>query len=237
MKSWVTRKNGYKIDRVLCGRSNVFMLSNTTHRVLVDTSPNYRKKRLYRELGKLNVKKIDALILTHTHYDHVGNAQSLKETYNPDVIVHRSEESFIKNGTNNGEGMIPKGTNAITRLIGVKLVAAVLARVTFDPCMPDVLTEDRYELDQYRFNAYLLHTPGHSIGSMSVIVDDEIAICGDTVFGVFPGAVCPPWAYDYPKMIQNWERLLDTGCSLFLPSHGNERSRLVLQKEHMKAFR
>ena len=80
----------------------------------------------------------------------------------------------------------------------------------------------------------MIHTPGHTAGSMSLIIDDELAVVGDTMFGVFRWSVFPPFAEDEKLMIKSWGRLLETKCSEFIPSHGTANSRLSVQKEYNK---
>ncbi len=80
----------------------------------------------------------------------------------------------------------------------------------------------------------IINTPGHSIDSISIIIDDEIAIVGDTLFGKFKNSVFPPFADDVSVMIESWGKLLQTGCKLFLPGHGGEVNRRLLQKEYDK---
>jgi len=71
-------------------------------------------------------------------------------------------------------------------------------------------------------------------GSICIVVNNEIAIAGDTLFGIFKNSAFPPFAYNTEKLIQSWEELLETGCNTFLPSHGHEKSREQLQSEFMK---
>jgi glyoxylase-like metal-dependent hydrolase (beta-lactamase superfamily II) len=67
-----------------------------------------------------------------------------------------------------------------------------------------------------------------------VIIENEIALVGDTLFGIFRGSVFPPFA-DNPKlMVQSWKKLLDTGCTTFLPAHGSERDKAVLKRQYDK---
>ena len=80
MKTWLT-KNGIKITRILFGRSNVYMLSNNKSRVLVDTGSAGDEKRLLKRLYETG--KPDSVILTHTHFDHTGNAAAVKTRFEP----------------------------------------------------------------------------------------------------------------------------------------------------------
>lgn len=62
-------------------------------------------------------------------------------------------------------------------------------------------------------------------------MDNEIAIVGDAMFGVFNNSVSPPYADDTEKMIESWGKLLNSGCNIFLPGHGKAIKRSLLEKE------
>jgi glyoxylase-like metal-dependent hydrolase (beta-lactamase superfamily II) len=64
-----------------------------------------------------------------------------------------------------------------------------------------------------------------------LVVDDEIAIVGDCMFGVFKSSIFPPVAEDPDEMIRSWGKLLETNCSIFLPSHGSANDRSLVQWE------
>lgn len=103
----------------------------------------------------------------------------------------------------------------------------------YKPAVVDIEVEDKYDLSSFGFNAYIIHTPGHTYGSMSIIVDNEIALVGDAMSGLF-NSICPPFALDTKLMAESWKRLLDTGCSVYLPSHGTEDSREFVSKQYEK---
>lgn len=228
MKTWTT-KNGYRILRVADLRSNVFLLSSGARNILVDTGPKWQWARLETRLRSLGIEHIDHLVLTHSHYDHADNAWRVKRRYGASVVVHRAEARFME-----GEGMaVPGGTNAVTKLI-VGTIGRVMATRGVEPCPGDILVDTVYDLSPFGPNAYVLPTPGHSPGSMSVVVDDEIAIVGDAVFGVFKWSVLPPYAADLDRTIESWGRLLETGCGLFLPGHGSAKTRAELKAGYVR---
>jgi glyoxylase-like metal-dependent hydrolase (beta-lactamase superfamily II) len=66
------------------------------------------------------------------------------------------------------------------------------------------------------------------------VIDNEAAIVGDAMFGVFSGSVFPPFADDTRSMVKSWKKLLDTGCGIYLPAHGWERRRDVLERQYEK---
>lgn len=225
MKTWQT-KSGYKIVRVLTGRSNVFLLTNGERNILIDTGTKYMWPGLKRGLDHLQVPHIDCLILTHAHMDHAANARAIKEKYEARVIVHRLEAPYLVAG----ENIVPKGTNPITRTFVRLLGKRLLTLYRYEPCAYDFLVDSVFDLHDFGFNAFILHTPGHTKGSMSVIVDREVAIVGDTMFGVFKWSVFPPYADGGEQMIESWGKLLATGCSVFLPSHGSADDRRLVQR-------
>jgi hydroxyacylglutathione hydrolase len=229
MKSWQT-KSGYTIYWLLAGRSNVLLLSNGRQNILIDSSPAIFRKKLNRRLKTLNINRIDYLILTHTHFDHAGNAAYIKASYGAKVIVHASEAEFLETGYS----PLPSGTIFFTKaLIGLsRKKKSPIGR--YEPCTVDILVDDKFSLSEMGLNAYLLHTPGHSTGSMSLVVDDEIAAVGDAMIGRFRNSVFPPFADDIPELIRSWKKLLDTGCSLFIPSHGSPNSKELVLKDYEK---
>lgn len=229
MKVWQT-KSGYSVSNILPGRSNVFLLSGNGKYILIDGSPGYKWKELKASLNNLEIRKIDFLILTHTHYDHAENASKIKEEYGAEVIVNKREADYLQKG----ENIIPHGTIFLTRFIINKISPAFSAKLNYKPCRPDILVDQHFDLQLFGFNAYIMLTPGHSPGSQSIIVDNEIALTGDSMFGIFPRSIFPPFADNEDELIKSWGKLLGTNCYIFLPSHGTPNSRELLAKEFKK---
>jgi hydroxyacylglutathione hydrolase len=229
MKKKITRN--CIIYQVLEGRSNSFLINQENNYFLIDTGRENSWKELKGKLDALlGGNKLSCLILTHTHFDHAENAAKLKKKYNCKIIVHESEEKNLKRGYNT----LPQGTNPITGVMTTILGKKLQSRYKYEPAYPDIPVGEKYDLSSFGFNAYILHTPGHSKGSMSVVIDNEIAIVGDTMFGVFGNSIYPPFADYTEAMIGSWGKLLDTDCKLFLPGHGKVISRELLEKQCQK---
>lgn len=226
MKSRIT-KSGHKVIRILAGRSNVFLLTNGEKNVLIDTSPATRWRKLRNRLKENGIDHLEYLILTHSHYDHAGNASGIKNKYNSSIIIQREEANNLKTGII----CIPGGTNQLTRFIVKNLAPWFTKGLKCTPCNPDILFDTHLDLRDFGFNAMVIHTPGHSPGSACIIVDDELALAGDTIFGVFRWSTLPPYADNITQLINSWRLLLETNCQIFLPSHGWAKTRGQLQKE------
>lgn len=223
-------KSGLKISKILSGRSNVFLMTNGLKNILIDTSSEKRWNKLKRKLKENKADSIDYLILTHSHFDHAGNAASIKKEFGCLVLIHNAEDYNLKTG----EICVPKGTNLFTGFIVKNLSPLFLKRLSCEPCIPDILVYSEFDLAPSGFNARILHTPGHSPGSLSVIADDEVAIVGDTMFGVFRWSLFPPYADNVSQLIKSWGLLLETDCKIFLPSHGGSKTRSQLLTEYQK---
>lgn len=225
MKSWNTARGG-SVIRVLSGGIHAFLLTNGEQNILIDTGMTRHRRLLERRLRRLGIQKIALLVLTHAHYDHAGNAAMIKERYGATVIIHRTEADHLASAENTPI----HGTVALTKFLFNLLRTRFPRWLSYPPCRADVLVDDRYDLRDAGFSAYLLHTPGHSPGSISVIIGDEIALVGDALFGVSPRSVLPPIASDTAKVIQSWKELLGTGCRIFMPAHGRAVKRKLLVK-------
>jgi hydroxyacylglutathione hydrolase len=229
LKTWET-KNKVIITRILSGRSNVFLISKDERNILVDTGIKRKGNTVLKRLNILNIHKIDILFLTHSHFDHTGNAQQIVDTFNCRPLIRKEEIPCIKTGS-----FIPlKGTTRFTKII-IHLFLNTFSRwIKFTPFQSDPISEDYFEIRDLGFKALILHTPGHTPGSASLLIEDEIALVGDTLFGVFPNACLPPYAADEKQMLLSWGKLLDSPCCLFLPSHGSERHRDTFLKAYQK---
>ena len=64
------------------------------------------------------------------------------------------------------------------------------------------------------------------------MIDDVIAIAGDSIIGTTPGKPFPPFADDVDLLIRTWKKIIDTGCETVLPGHGKPVSREEMTDEY-----
>ena len=229
MKTWNTKN--CTIYQILEGRSNSFLINSQNNYILIDTGRTNSWKKLSSELDEILGKdKLSGLILTHTHFDHVENAAKIKEKYKSKIIVHKSESEYIIHGNS----PLPKGSNLATGFMVDVLGKKLESRYQYEKVNPDIIVDEKYDLIDFEFNMYIIHTPGHSKGSMGIIIDNEIAIVGDAMFGVFGNSIYPPFADDPETMVKSWNKLINTNCDLFLPGHGKEIRRKLLESQYEK---
>lgn len=231
MKKLKTKK-GTTVYQILSGRSNSYLISTPEYNILVDTGKSSAYKRLLSGISslKLNNNRIDFLILTHTHFDHCQNAAMIKEKHQCKIMLSEKDKGFIRQGYT----PLPKGTNFFSKIISAFGNHILWKRYRYSPFVGDVLIKDSYDFEKLFLDIRIIKTEGHSPGSISIIVDNEIAIAGDAVFGVYKNSVFPPFADNPDELIKSWNILLNTGCEIFLPGHGDKIMRGLLKKDYKK---
>lgn len=219
---------GTSVKRLTPARCNIWAITRNGRTLLVDTGISFDRSRIAHALERKGLIP-EAVILTHTHFDHAGNAAWLQVEYGAEVVVQEAEGRMLATG----DTPIPEGTYSVTRgLVNIGRKAAPVFK--YDPCTADHVFSDHFDLNRFGINGFIIHTPGHSPGGATVVIDDELAIAGDSVIGTMPGSPFPPFADDVPLLISSWKRIIDTGCSSFLPGHGKPVSREEMISEYNK---
>ena len=151
-----------KIETMTVGmaQSNCYIIHNETEAIIVD--PGGEQARIEQTIERLDIKPI-AILLTHTHYDHIGALEGIRDTYNVPVYVAAEENSWLMDPMKNLSGYV--GESITTR-----------------PAEEELLIGDEMTIGDFTFK--VLPTPGHSPGGVSfVFMDGDFVITGDALFG------------------------------------------------------
>jgi glyoxylase-like metal-dependent hydrolase (beta-lactamase superfamily II) len=188
---------------------------------MIDGGTPNKLELFKREISKLEIQpgEIKLIVLTHSHWDHCGSAREIRDLTGAKVAIHESERTYLENG-----GMIiPKGVN-ITGKITQPLFFPIFKKISFPKFKPDILITDKpYSLSMYGIDGDIIHTPGHTIGSISVILDSGEAFVGCMAhngipFRIRPGL--PIYAQDIEEIKKCWKLLIDRGTKMIYPGHG-----------------
>ncbi len=130
---------------------------------LIDSGVAGAEKIIYEYIETQGRKpgEITNLILTHTHPDHIGSAMSIKEFSNCRLCVHEAEAGWIEDIQMQFEQRPVPG-----------FFTLVAGSTTVDQVLQD---GQSLELDE-DIKLKIIHTPGHSKGSVSILCEDESAI-------------------------------------------------------------
>ncbi len=199
------------------GFSNVALIVNGNNSILVDTGVRGGMKILrilFREAG-ISVEDIRLIILTHTHYDHTGNLQKLVKLSGAKVLVHKNEFENLKTGFTpipDGQG---KYSGFITRL-GKKIYSGYASPKAFTA---DLINTDEFDLKEFGIDGKIISTPGHTNGSQSVLLGDQL-IAGDTFLNLNNGRIFPPFVIEPVVLLKTWQSLFQTNIKTVYPGHG-----------------
>ena len=223
-----------KVNSILLANSNTYLIKGKKGYLLIDTGfPNTVKTFLNAlEKKSINLQDIVLIVITHFHYDHVGNLKEIKDFTGAKIIVSSNEYILLKNGIIS----IPKGTNISGKLISYLGNLSPKA-IRYLPVEADIRISETYSLENFGFNASIIPTPGHTKGSLSVLFDSGEAFVGDTCFNILlinKFTVFPPFANDIPILLKSWKLLLDMKVQELFPGHGKSFDREKLQKSFTK---
>lgn len=210
MRRWTT-SGGIVIERLNTLRCNCYVIQYSDAVYLVDTSVVMERQSIERQLKRLGISGLNGIILTHVHTDHVGNAAYFQKKFNCLVYVHAHERTALRDGC----CPLPQGTLPFTRKI-VSVAGALGVWTCFEPCRNVMAVENGQCIGP---GICALHTPGHTKGSMSLILNEDIALVGDAIIHRSK-RVYPPFANDEVQVKNSLQKLLETNCQQFLPGHG-----------------
>lgn len=149
-----------KIQRIVMGyvetNSYIFLKDDTT--VIIDPcmDPHLDASRLLDALGTRNV---DAILLTHGHFDHISAVDILVEQFRCPVYMYHTEVDYLKKPNLN--------------------LSATMPEVTVIHAEPIAIKEGTLSVGSLDFEVML--TPGHTSGSISYI-HENLCFDGDFIF-------------------------------------------------------
>ena len=141
--------------------TNVYLGVNeeTGNGFLVD--PAIYDKQVDDALTELGIKELQYILLTHGHFDHIlGVSGFLKTHPEAKVVIHKEDEAFL--------------TDTV-------LSHSMMHGLTQEPVKADILVEDGDVLPFDDAEFKVVHTPGHTRGSVVYLLND-LMFSGDTLF-------------------------------------------------------
>lgn len=143
------------------GQANCYILFKEDSKNALIVDPGGEPEKIKKVIADLKANPL-AIILTHTHFDHIGGIDTIRDTYDIPVYVDANEEDWLVDGSKN-----------LSARIG-DLITAKPAEYLFQP-------NETLTIEDFSFK--VLPTPGHSPGGVSfVFSDDSFVVTGDALF-------------------------------------------------------
>lgn len=167
--------------------------------VLIDAGAGMSFNRLVDNMLALDLvpEKLNSVIVTHAHVDHIGALAQFKQKYGTKIIAHELDVQAIESG---------------------ERIGAELYGVDYLPCPVDTrLKGDRSNLilGNYEFNS--IHIPGHTPGSIAVYIDisGKRVLWGQDIHGPYE----VDWGGDPIQAVDSLQKLIDLKADILCEGH------------------
>lgn len=207
---------------------NFYALEDRGKFTLIDTGvPGY-----YEQLAELldsrekSLSDIDAILITHHHQDHIGNAERLRAASEGRVFVHPADAPIVT-----GRERRPRANLApfIWRPWLIRYLSHLIRNgVLRPPAVADTHDLSDGEVLDVPGSPRVIHAPGHTPGSCAVFLDKRgVLLSGDTLVTLDttrgkrgPCILTGAFTADDALAFASLDLLSKTKADLLLPGHG-----------------
>jgi len=196
----INKIKGMKVETVVVGalETNCYLVycEKTLECAVVD--PGADPGKIFRAIAEKSLKPV-VLIDTHGHIDHIGANKDIKDHFDIPLLIHEEDALLLKNTL----------LSEIASLLGAKASPD-----------PDSFLREGDEIRFGESSLQVLHTPGHSPGSVS-LRGEGLLLSGDTLFYGGVGRTDLPGG-SWNELVRSIQERIFTldGRTLVYPGHG-----------------
>lgn len=204
-----------------------FILFDTGGHIILDKQFDNRYNALINKLKTYGCtpENLKLIVLTHGDNDHVANAPALRDYFGAKIAMHENDIKMVESPDIDMLMNLFKYRGIIFKLVFFfmkKQIRKIMMKTLDDyqKFTPDVFLTDGDSLNEYGFDAKILHLPGHTRGSIAILTSNGKLIAGD-LFTVNKKPEIAMLAYDFNILKASINKVKSIGAKTVLPGHGN----------------
>ncbi len=184
--------------------TNCYLFTDEKTGISALVDPAYPDERM---LNMLKKEKIEYILITHAHIDHIYGAYAVKELTGAKIVAHSLEKERLLSGEHNLY-------DTFHSLYGNQGIY----QVEYHPLDIDIAVDTGDVITVGKTPITVMHTPGHTNGSVCYLTDREM-FCGDLIFAGSYGRVDFP-SGNFAEIVDSYRRVCDLeGDHLIYPGH------------------
>ncbi len=205
-----------EIQLINLGFVNAFLLWAGDGYVLVDTGIAQQWDRLEKELLKAGClpSKLKLVVITHGDFDHTGNCAKLQKKYQAKIAMHDADTAMVKSGR-----PLKRQTHGLMAKLFQLLGRRFSRGASFETFQSDILLQDGQSLGEYGLAAQIIHTPGHTKGSIAILTETGHLVIGDTLSNRTRPDIAP-FIQDMQELLESVVKLKRLKAVMVYPGHG-----------------
>lgn len=168
----------------------------------------------------LKPEEIQLIILTHGDFDHVGGAKEIQELTGAKIVMHQHDSKNLENAIFHW----PEGVTRWGKISRNFFMPYVKVKGKFQAARVDIQLDDAgLSLQEYGIPGQVVYTPGHTFGSISVVLESGDAFVGCLAQNRIPFVLRPKlpiYAKDLELLKESWIKILNMGAQTIYPGHG-----------------
>jgi hydroxyacylglutathione hydrolase len=191
--------------------------------IMIDGGPPNKLKAFQKSIAKIPIDPNDIrlIIMTHGDFDHVGSAKEIKSLTGAQIAIHKNDKLNFENAIYN----FPPGVTLWGRFSHFVFSPTLKIFMKFGGDKADIILDNSdYSLYDFGIKGKIMYTPGHTKGSVSLLLDSGEAFVGcmahnNLPFRFKPGL--PIFAHNIDELKESWKPLIQQGAKVIYPAHGD----------------
>lgn len=203
-----------EIHRITGGNVNCYIVADNGNAILIDTG---RKKYREKILKKCREFHVNLIVLTHGHMDHCQNTSYLANALHIPIAMSERDSNLIPDNRRQ-----PLSAKTFLGKIVLSVSLKSFEKDSLEDFEPTFYLRDGDDLKAYGINARVIELPGHTNGSIGVVVEEDKLFVGDALMNMFYPTTSMLYA-DEKQMLSSAEKIGELGEITIYFGHGRPK--------------